>query len=177
VATADLIPPRFRGPGLTPSELARVQGEAEVSLPEDLAELLTACLPTGPGFPDWRGEPAVAMTRWREQVLEGVLFDVDANAVWLDQWGERPADGGDARDVATELVRSAPDLIPIYGHRGIPDEPLEPGNPVFSVVQTDVIVYGVDLEDYLRNEFHRQHLRPVTAAERDIRFWTVLARA
>jgi len=153
VATADLIPPRFRGPGLTPSELARVQGEAEVSLPEDLAELLTACLPTGPGFPDWRGEPAVAMTRWREQVLEGVLFDVDANAVWLDQWGERPADGGDARDVATERVRSAPDLIPIYGHR------------------------GVDLEDYLRNEFHRQHLRPVTAAERDIRFWTVLARA
>lgn len=50
-------------------------------------------------------------------------------------------------------MAKAPKLIPILGHRYIPEEPHERGNPVFSVYQTDVIYYGADLEDYFRREF------------------------
>lgn len=171
------IPAEFRARGLTPDELTRAQEEAEAVFPEDLVELLTACLPVGPEFPDWRHEPAAAMAQWRARLTEGVLFDVQTNGVWLEDWGERPMDDREASELVAELIRQAPALIPIYGHRGIPNEPFERGNPVFSVVQTDVVVYGVDLEDYLRHEFGGRRLRPVPETERKIRFWTSLALA
>jgi hypothetical protein len=79
--------------------------------------------------------------------------------------------------IVTEVVNRAPELIPIYQHRGIPNEPLERGNPVFSVMQADAILYGVDLEDYLRHEFHGRRVRPVPDQEREIRFWTSLTVA
>jgi hypothetical protein len=63
---ADLIPPQNRGSGLSESELSRAQAEAEVAFPPDLCELLTATLPTGRGFPDWRMNPGSEMARWRE---------------------------------------------------------------------------------------------------------------
>jgi hypothetical protein len=62
-------------------------------------------------------------------------------------------------------------LIPIYGHRMMPDEPHLPGNPVFSVYQTDIIYYGYDLADYLRHEFHLPGREPWPERVRAIRFW------
>jgi hypothetical protein len=69
----------------------------------------------------------------------GVLFDVEQNRFWLDSWGERPDSLETALRVANDLVTAAPKLIPIFAHRMIPDESCLPGNPVFSVHQTDVI--------------------------------------
>ena len=70
-----------------------------------------------------------------------------------------------------EWVAAAPRLIPIYGHRMMPDEPQEPGNPVFSVHQTDIIHYGFDLADYLRHEFGLPGREPWPERVRPIRFW------
>jgi hypothetical protein len=44
-------------------------------------------------------------------------------------------------------------LIPIYGHRYLVGEPCCAGNPVLSVHQSDIIVYGRDLREYLLREF------------------------
>jgi hypothetical protein len=58
----------------------------------------------------------------------------------------------------------------------IPDEPSRPGNPVFSVHQTDIIHYGADLRDYLEREFladKEQGFRPVSSPIRSIRFWDI----
>ena len=59
--------------------------------------------------------------------------------------------------------------------RGQGRKPLEAGNPIFSVSQTDVIIYGDDLTDYLRHEFH-EFGRDGSGAlpERTIRFWTAM---
>ncbi len=75
-----------------------------------------------------------------------------------------------------EKVRDAPALIPIYEHRGIPNEPADAGNPVFSIVQTDIIVYGNDLADYLQREFGRRSTALLQPA-RSIRFWSDLLDA
>jgi hypothetical protein len=56
-------------------------------------------------------------------------------------------------------------------HRMMPDEPREAGNPVFSVHQTDIIYYGFDLLDYLRNEFKLRDRDPWPEKVRPIRFW------
>ena len=60
-------------------------------------------------------------------------------------------------------------MIPIFVHRAIPNDPVVAGNPVFSVYQTDIILYGANLTEYLGNEFeHRYHISPA----RTIRFWS-----
>ena len=51
-----------------------------------------------------------------------------------------------------------------------------PGNPVFSLHQTDIIYYGVDLRDYLIHEFFAREdvgVWPIPETVRRIRFWEV----
>ena len=139
----ELIPAECRGPGLSPAELAAAQEEAEASFPPDLCELLSQALPTGDGFPDWRYRPKEVMGVWRERLIADFHFDVINNGFWRPDWGERPDDPDDARGVVADQLARVPALIPIFIHRAIPNEPLEPGNPVFSVWQAvDMIVYG-----------------------------------
>ena len=59
------------------------------------------------------------------------------NEFWLPEWGEQPDGPNESRLVVAQQLADAPTLIPIYAHRAIPNEPLEQGNPVFSVWQTD----------------------------------------
>ncbi len=49
-----------------------------------------------------------------------------------------------------------PELVPIFGHRFVPAIPTLTHAPVFSVHQTDVIYYGSDVADYVRNELRPQ---------------------
>ena len=104
-----------------------------------------------------------------------MLFDVEHNHFWLDEWGPRPESLALAQDKVRELVAAAaPTLIPIYAHRMIPDRPHQSGNPVFSVHQTDVICYGIDLRDYLIHEFYTAtegYVWPIPANVRRIEFW------
>ncbi len=71
-------------------------------------------------------------------------------------------------------VAAAPTLIPLIGHRFLPSEPNEAGNPVFSVYQTDIIYYGANLEHYFNNEF-RGWSASEDGAYRQIPFWSDLA--
>ena len=80
--------------------------------------------------------------------------------------------------MARARVAQAPRLIPVMGHRYIPAEPELAGNPVFSVYQTDIIYYGVDLATYLRCEFGQlDHVNAVREEARRIRFWSELVSA
>jgi hypothetical protein len=115
----------------------------------------------------------VALRDWLDMPRQGVLFDVEHNGFWLDEWGPRPGSLEGALRVAGELVSAAPRLIPVYMHRMVPDEPHLPGNPVFSVHQTDIIHYGFDLADYLRHEFGLPGREPWPDQVRPIRFWDI----
>ncbi|GHO60945.1 hypothetical protein KSB_94200 [Ktedonobacter robiniae] len=44
-------------------------------------------------------------------------------------------------------------IPPFYSHRYLLAEPCAAGNPVLSIYQSDIIVYSVDLRDYLLTEF------------------------
>jgi hypothetical protein len=85
--------------------------------------------------------------------------------------GAKPADVEQRRAVLGAAMDAAPKLIPVYGHRYLPESPHERGNPVFSVVQSDIIVYGADLQDYLRREFEGGPWLP-TAQTKVIPFWS-----
>ena len=177
MSLADLIPFANRSPGLSSGEIDAAQDQTGVRFPPDLCELLTETLPVGAQFPDWRHHARASFEEFRQQLIEGIEFDAIHNAVWLTSWGEKPSDQAELRAVVRASVLPAPAVIPIYAHRGIPNEPLEVGNPVFSIMQTDIIVYGADLANYLRNEFGPASQRDHSPPARSIRFWTELLKA
>ena len=87
-----------------------------------------------------------------EGVIDGLSFDVEHNQLWLDDWGPRPESEAERAALVRERVAAAPALIPLFGHRLLLGEPCAIGNPVLSVHQSDMIVYGGDLREYLLHE-------------------------
>jgi hypothetical protein len=84
---------------------------------------------------------------------EGIQFDVENNVLWPPSWGTKPASIEAQKARVRELVESAPRLIPVFQHRYLLSEPYVAGNPVLSAWQSDIIVYGANLRDYLLVEF------------------------
>jgi hypothetical protein len=151
-------------PGLTSAELRSLG----ISFNPDHRLLLTSGVPVGDGWPQWRSPSVRSLL---DAPTEGVLFDVEENGFWLLSWGIRPATPSRAVEVARRSLSSAPALIPVYKHRYAPALPTR-GLPVFSVVQTDVVVSGVDLTDYLHAEFGVGSPSSKTPAR--VPFWSAL---
>jgi hypothetical protein len=162
--------------GYTQDELDDIQARWKLRFPPDLVELLREHRPLlgGPGSFDWILSNREDIQHWLEWPLESFWFDVEHTGIWWEEWGEKPATPGAQRERLNELFAAAPKLIPLCGHRYLPEEPYEAGNPVFSVYQTDVIYYGADLLDWIERE------RDITSAKtwppaitKEIRFWSV----
>jgi hypothetical protein len=53
------------------------------------------------------------------------------------------------------MLAQVPTMVPGYGHRYLPAEPGTFGHPALSMWQTDIIYYGLDIADYIDQEFGR----------------------
>lgn len=140
-------------PGLTATELDRVEGRFGFEFADDHRAFLSAGLPVGQGWPDWRDGEVEQLRNRLAWPVDGVLFDVEHNGFWHNGWGARPADRGEALVVAGKLLVSVPRMVPVYSHRYLPAGRGTFGHPVLSMYQTDIIFYGVDLVDYVHQEF------------------------
>jgi hypothetical protein len=162
--------------GLTKREILAAESEHGFQFPPDLRDLLEQVLPLGERCPDWRS-PGSAFIRDRlAWPVESICFDITHNTFWLPAWGQRPDSLEEAHATARKALRAAPFLIPVFAHRYLPASPCTSGNPVFSVYQTDIIHYGVDLFSYLTAEFGVPNPFPVPATPREIPFWSELER-
>ncbi len=65
-------------------------------------------------------------------------------------------------------------MIPVFSHRYIPSEPCLPGNPVFSIMGTDILYYGYDLTSYFFAEFQVPAPAVTAMVPRHIAFWSEL---
>jgi hypothetical protein len=163
--------------GLTSEEFTSIEARFRFQFPDDLREFLSIGLPISRGWIDWRHAEEKTIRERMGWPFEGMCFDISNNAFWLEEWGRRPSDLKDAIEIARQAYQQAPVLIPIHSHRYIPTLPREPGNPIFSVYQTDIIYYGSDLMDYLQNEFLYHFGRStytITGTPRQIPFWSAL---
>jgi len=163
--------------GLTAVEFEAAEARFGFTFPPDLRAFLAFALPTGGGAPEWRDLENPGLIRTMGWPLEGMCFDIEHNAFWPSEWGERPVELSEAFEIARGHVARAPKLIPVFSHRYLPDRPATAGNPVFSVYQTDIIHYGSDLENYLHNAFYYYFGTPdhsLGTNIRDIEFWSWL---
>lgn len=164
-------------PGLTHDELETIEREYGFQFPPDLREFLGYALPVSKGWPDWRRGSHDQIIKQLEWPFEGICFDIEHNSFWVPEWGPKPAALLEAYGVARAALGAAPRMIPVCGHRFLPDRPCQAGNPVFSIYQTDIIYYGSDLFDYFCNEFSSYFGRTrLTAIDsiRHIDFWSDL---
>lgn len=165
--------------GYSQAELEDVQARWGLRFPPDLVDLLREHRPLPlPGSNisfDWLlSEPALIQGRL-DWPFESFWFDVENNDAWWPEWGEKPSSLAEQRDRLKQVFAEAPKLIPLYSHRYIPQEPLESGNPVFSVYQMDVICYGTDLKDWIERErggWSAKSWRTI----KEIRFWSEALR-
>lgn len=104
------------------------------------------------GFYHWHAK-ADEIRAALADVFAGLLFDVEENRLWRDSWGPRPHAADERRAALQTALAAAPRLIPVFGHRMLLAEPCRAGNPVLSIHQSDIIVYGHDLRTYLLSDF------------------------
>ncbi|WP_433295990.1 hypothetical protein ACQP2F_37260 [Actinoplanes sp. CA-030573] len=143
---------RFRiATGLTEDEIAATEAEFGFRFADDHRAFLAGGLPTGRGWPDWRGPDREALRTLLAEPVEGVLFDVAENDFWYEGWGPRPTSAGAALATARGYLMTVPRMIPLYAHRFLPAATT--GHPVLSIYQTDVVQYGNDISDWLNREF------------------------
>jgi hypothetical protein len=138
-------------PGLGDAEFDAIEQEFGFTFAADHRAFLAAGVPSGRGWPDWRGADREVLRERLAWPVEGVLFDVAENDFWYEGWGPRPGPGEQAVVAARASLLTAPRLVPVYAHRFLPAGVA--GHPVLSVYQTDVVHYGNDLGDWLHREF------------------------
>lgn len=143
--------------GLTDEEVLKIESFYDIQFPKSLREMYQIALPISDPFYNWRNFDKTNINKIQGMLnwpLEGVLFDLENNNFWDENWGEKPLDLLSAKQKCIKEMNKVPKLIPIYGHRYIPIMDGVENPPIFSVYQTDVIYYGIDLENYFRIEFN-----------------------
>ena len=163
------------GPPYTRSQLEDAQAKWDLRFPPDLMALFLERRPVYDRghMVDWVADSDERIRDALDWPLRGFWIDVEKAGIWWPEWGKKPSNRDARYEVLKAAFNKAPTLIPIYGHRYIPDEPHEDGNPVFSVWQTDVIYYGANLTDYFDREFGDGREKPWPVALKDIPFWSL----
>ena len=132
--------------GLDENELGKVETVYEIKLPLAWKELFKTALPVSRGFYNLRD------------------FS-DENVEMIKSVMKRPFDDFREKLESEKLPKrlfkefeKAPKLFPIFSHRFVPcgdfDDP-----PVFSIMQTDIIIYGKNINDWAENEYFPKNTR------------------
>jgi hypothetical protein len=165
--------------GYQQSELDEIQRRWELRFPPDLVELMLRRRPLVPGGFDWLVATPTEIANKLEWPMEGFVFDILENDLWWSEWGPKPHEPSEQVERVRKVLAAAPKLIPLYAHRYLPEQPFERGNPVFSVMQSDVVYYGTSVDDWLVREEHGTRDMPTIDPDtppKEIPFWSQAVR-
>ena len=142
-------------PGISASEITKIEQYYNIQFPDDYKTLLQSF--TIPEFYQWNDfsrKNILKIRRVLRAPIHGILFDVGHNGFWHASWGNKPSDPVKAFILAyNELKPLKNTLIPIFGHRYLRSDLIYTNSPVYSIYQTDMIIYGSNLWAYLEHEF------------------------
>ena len=165
--------------GLSDKEVLKAEELFNLNFPKDLKLFLQTALPVGSSFVHWRyginsEEGFKEISKRINYPKEDLIYDVENKLLWKEDWGEKPKTFNEQKEIVLNYLKRQPKLIPIYSHRFISSEPVEEGNPVFSIYQWDIIHYGNDLLDYFSNEFQIEIPKSYGEIKnpKRIRFWS-----
>jgi hypothetical protein len=160
--------------GYSEAELDDVQARWGLRFPPDLIERLRERRPLidVPDCFDWVTADPEHIRERLAWPFESYWRSVERHEIWWPEWGGRPVSPADQKEKLRGIFADAPKLIPLRGIRYIPDEPHGDGNPVFSVMASDIIHYGANLLDWLEREGGSLQGKPRPWPPiKEIRFW------
>jgi hypothetical protein len=137
-------------PGLSDAEVSRAEAEFGFTFPPDLRAVLALGVPSGAGFPDWRGRAGLRAAF--DLPAAAASLQTARGALWPRCWGRRPADPDRALRLARSAIRRAPLLVPLFDRCYLPCRPCLAGNPVFFVTDDRVLCCGLDLLHFFTRE-------------------------
>ncbi|WP_059021040.1 hypothetical protein [Mycobacterium sp. M26] len=140
-------------PGLSDDEVAGIEAEFGVEFADEHRAFLSAGLPVGDSWPDWRDAPRRSLQQRLQLPADGILFAVEWRDFWGAGWGVRPARMKDALRSARYHLERAPRLIPVHANCYLPAGRGSGAQPVLSVYQADVTCCGADLLAYIESTF------------------------
>jgi hypothetical protein len=161
-------------PGLTDDELARIEGEFGFEFADDHRSFLSAGLPIGDSWPNWREAPRRSLQQRLQLPVEGILFAVEWREFWGAEWGARPARMKDALRSANYHLAGVPQLVPVHSNHYLPAARGSSGHPVLSVYQTDVSSCGTDIFAYIERVIGNIESGPLDAPTSTVPFWSDL---
>jgi hypothetical protein len=147
-------PPRFGEPNDVSHIVTKVEDYLGCHLPEDVVWLASNITDPDGYILQWtRGVGAIK--EFESWVYRGISADVEAG-FWPRAWGTKPNDASQRLAELEQLWPFWPKLLPLTGHRALPLDPPKIGNPIFSIMQTDITYYGYTLADW----FELDHADP-----------------
>ena len=121
-------------------------------------------------FANWLADDDYIEQYLNKWIREGFEFDIEHHSnFWPTSWGTKPEGTAAQQARMTEMLAQAPKMIPIHHHRFLLAEPCVAGNPIYSIWQSDIIIYGDTLRDWLLYEF--VDLLPVERKEIEDYWW------
>jgi hypothetical protein len=118
----------------------------------------------GREIPDWTGD-RTAIDDFLNWPLEGLVWSLEAEALWHEKWGPRPRGRRQREHRVRTLAAEGAQLVPVLGHRYLAGPGDRPDNPVISIYGIDTIVYAPTLRDYLPMDL------PASSQTRDAIGW------
>lgn len=153
--------------------MSLAQARLDFTFGPEHRQFIQSVVTVGKSWPDWRNGADEDLRGRLNWPVEGTLFDVHNAGFRPTSWGTRPDGTEDRERQARAHLACVPKLVPIYSHRYLTSDARFYPSPVFSVHQTDVIVYGDNLLDYVAHEFHVPPLHPANRTR--VPFWSDLA--
>ncbi|OLP02502.1 hypothetical protein BVU76_09930 [Mycolicibacterium porcinum] len=130
-------------PGLTEVELDALESRFSLRLTPDHRDFLSAGLPVGSGWPDWRNADEVTLRMHIGRPVRELLHAVREGRLWHVDWGHNP--GGDAAlKLASVKLAAHPRVVPVYGVAFLRQGP-DSAPTVWAVQDNTVTAVSADL--------------------------------
>lgn len=145
--------------GMTENEITKAEDFYGIEFPQDMKELLMNFVPISNNFYNWNDYSEENITKIKKMLewpFEGIIFDIENNDFWLEEFGEYPENKEDKIQMFENYRNQIPKLIPIFSHRYVVSGK-DADYPIISVYQTDIIYYGSNLLEYFKHEFNHTH--------------------
>lgn len=164
--------------GMSPKEINEIEKLYNIHFPCELKSFYSIGIPVSSGFYNWRNtneENTQLIKNILKSPIKGLKSDLEAGDFWCEDWGGKPVVLEEAENRLLMYYNDAPKMIPIYSHRYMPYIPKVTEIPVFSIMQSDIVLYGENLISYFEVEFGLKKYNDILQANfRHIDFWSNL---
>lgn len=158
--------------GLSAQEFEKIWNVYGICFPVSLKRLFSQGVPIGNNFYNWHDFSNENIQKIKMAIIRPKLyiFNHIDELEWLDSRSFSNATA--KREESKMQLDKAPMLIPLYGHRYLPMiDALDP--PVISVHGFDIVYYGKNINDWIRNEFlYKNNSASFSGEMQFVPFWS-----